>query len=75
VAVANILYDLASNPEYIPELRAEISEVLATEPEQKMRKTSLPKLRKLDSLLLESQRMNPGKEFQVLISRTHLLTP
>jgi len=61
MAVTNILYDLASHPEYIPELRAEVSEVLAAEPGQRMRKTSLPKMRKLDSLLLESQRLNPSK--------------
>lgn len=59
LAVTNILLDLASHPEYIPELRAEFEAVLASEPGGKIRKTSLPKMRKLDSLLLECQRMNP----------------
>lgn len=76
--------DLASHPEYIPELRAEIDQVLLTEPGQQVRKSSLPKLRKLDSLLLESQRMNPGKKvyhnkiahanisFAVSLSKPHI---
>ncbi|KAH8816085.1 cytochrome P450 [Xylogone sp. PMI_703] len=60
VMVANILFDLASHPQYIPELRQEIAEVLATEPDHVLRKVTLPKMRKLDSLLRESQRMSPA---------------
>jgi len=53
------IYDLASYPQYIPELRAEITDVSACEPDGKLRKNSMPKLRKLDSFLKESQRMHP----------------
>ncbi|KKO96881.1 hypothetical protein THAR02_11012 [Trichoderma harzianum] len=60
VTVINILFDLASHPQYIPAIRAEIEEVLREEPNQVIRKINLPKLRKLDSLLRESQRMNPA---------------
>lgn len=56
---SHAIYDLASYPQYIPELRAEIAEVSAGEPDGKLRKTSMPKLRKLDSFIKESQRMHP----------------
>jgi cytochrome P450 len=53
------IYDLASYPQYIPELRAEIAEVSAEEPDGKLKKIGMPKLRKLDSFIKESQRMHP----------------
>jgi gliotoxin biosynthesis cytochrome P450 monooxygenase len=59
ITVSQAIFDLASYPQYIPELRAEINEVSAKEPDGKLRKTSMPKLRKLDSFIKESQRMHP----------------
>jgi cytochrome P450 len=59
MTTSQAIYDLASHPQYIPELRAEIIEVSAEEPDGKLRKTSMPKLRKLDSFIKESQRMHP----------------
>ncbi|RKF83587.1 Cytochrome P450 monooygenase 3, partial [Golovinomyces cichoracearum] len=65
VTVTNFIYDLASHREYIPLLLDEINEVMAEDgyvPTEdgifKLRKTSLPKLLKLDSFLKESQRVN-----------------
>jgi hypothetical protein len=65
VTVINILFDLAAHPQYIPELRTEIERELATEPGHIIRKHNLPKLRKLDSLLRESQRMSPGEDIHL----------
>jgi cytochrome P450 len=53
------IYDLASYPQYIPKLRAGIAEVSAKEPDGKLGKIGMPKLRKLDSFIKESQRMHP----------------
>ena len=52
-------FDLAAHPEYLEPLRQEINAVVATEPEGVLSKTSMPKLKKLDSFIKESQRMNP----------------
>jgi ent-kaurene oxidase len=52
-------FDLAAHPEYVDDLRKEWNEVLATEPTGVISKSSMPKLKKLDSFLKESQRMNP----------------
>jgi hypothetical protein len=60
ITVTNALYDLAAWPQYVPELRAEICEILSQESDHVLRKTAVPKLIKLDSFLRESQRMNPG---------------
>jgi len=57
MAVVHVLYDLCEHPEFLPELRDEIEEVLAQDGEWK--KTSFTKLRKLDSFMKESQRFNP----------------
>ena len=59
MTASQAIFDLASYPQYIPELRAEINEVSAKEPDGKLKKTSMPKLRKLDSFIKESQRMHP----------------
>lgn len=59
ITVSHALFDLATYPECIAELRAEIMEVTATEPDGKLKKTSMPKLKKLDSFIKESQRMHP----------------
>ena len=52
-------FDLAAYPEHIPELRREIEAVTATEPDGILSKTSIPRLKKLDSFLKESQRLSP----------------
>ncbi|KAF7944091.1 hypothetical protein EAE96_010501 [Botrytis aclada] len=65
-AVCHILLDLASHPEFIAPLRKEIEQVIAEDGfeldgsgKECLKKQSLTKLKKLDSLLKESQRMNP----------------
>jgi cytochrome P450 len=57
--VTHLWFDLAARPQYLAELRAEIEEVAASEPEGKLGKTSLPRLKKLDSFMKESMRLNP----------------
>ncbi|KAI0107207.1 cytochrome P450 [Nemania sp. FL0031] len=52
------LFDLATRPEYLGPLRDEIATVLADDPEL-TQKTTLLKLKKMDSFIKESQRMNP----------------
>ncbi|RYP86000.1 hypothetical protein DL769_000863 [Monosporascus sp. CRB-8-3] len=59
VTLTNILFDLAAHPEYADILREEIERVAAEEPNGKFRKKSMPKLKKLDSFMKESQRVNP----------------
>jgi gliotoxin biosynthesis cytochrome P450 monooxygenase len=61
VALSHAIFDLAAHPQYITELREEIEKVIADEnyPDKMLRKTSMPKLRKLDSFIKESQRFSP----------------
>jgi cytochrome P450 len=58
---SNALFDLAAHPQYIKPLREEIESVIAEEgyADGRLLKTSMPKLRKLDSFIRESQRINP----------------
>ncbi|KAF7714794.1 Cytochrome P450 monooxygenase [Penicillium ucsense] len=55
--VTNVMYDLAAYPEYLGPLREEIKEVLAED--GILQKKSLSKLKLLDSVIKESQRLNP----------------
>jgi cytochrome P450 len=55
----HIWLDLAAHPEHIEPLRQELLEVLRSEPGGVLTKSSMPKLKKLDSFLKESQRCNP----------------
>lgn len=55
--VTNVLYDLAAYPEYIQPLRDEIKTVM--EEDGVLKKSSLTKMKLMDSILKESQRMNP----------------
>jgi hypothetical protein len=55
----NILYDLTTHPEYAKVLREEIQRISAEEPGGMLRKKTMLKLRKLDSFIKESQRVNP----------------
>ena len=59
LTVSNILYDLAARPEYVEPLRAELEAVLKDEPVPWLTKSSIPKLKLLDSFCKESQRVNP----------------
>jgi ent-kaurene oxidase len=56
LTMAQALYDLCANPQYIDALREELVEVLRSEAE--WNKATLLKFAKLDSLLKESQRLN-----------------
>ncbi|CAG7951773.1 unnamed protein product [Penicillium nalgiovense] len=55
--LTNVIYDLAAYPEYIQPLRDEIRAVAAED--GVLKKTSLLKLKLMDSVMKESQRMNP----------------
>lgn len=55
--LTNVIYDLAAYPEYIQPLRDEIKDVLTED--GGLKKTSLSKLRLMDSVMKESQRLNP----------------
>ena len=64
LGASNVLFDLCSHPEWIPVLREEIEEVAKTygrigEKEGMTSSMWLSKLEKMDSLLVESQRINP----------------
>lgn len=52
------LFDLAARPEYLEPLREELAQVLTGDPTL-TNKVSLLKLKKMDSFIKESQRMNP----------------
>ncbi|KAI2637164.1 cytochrome P450 [Hypomontagnella submonticulosa] len=64
MAVANILFDLCARPEWFPILREEVSQItdelgpIGSGPNSGA-KDWLPRLEKLDSFLVESQRLNP----------------
>ncbi|KAI1367948.1 cytochrome P450 [Xylaria arbuscula] len=60
MAVAHALYDMCAHPEYFEPLRAELLAV--TREDQGWGKTTLSKLKKLDSFVKESQRMNPPSQ-------------
>ena len=61
MAASHAIFDLAAYPEYIPILRKEIEDVIAEEGNHdgQLRKTSMAKLKKLDSFIKESARMSP----------------
>jgi len=56
-ALSYIIFDLAGYPEYIDDLRAELREVVGDH--GIIDKHTLPKLRKFDSFVRESQRLSP----------------
>jgi hypothetical protein len=60
-ALTHVLFDIAAHPEYAEILREEIDAIVAEEnhPQGRLLKTSIPKLKKLDSFIKESQRVNP----------------
>ncbi|KAI9697356.1 MAG: hypothetical protein M1820_007862 [Bogoriella megaspora] len=57
MAATQAFFDLCSRSEYIEPLREEVLQVL--EEDKSFKKTTLTKLRKLDSFIRESQRLNP----------------
>ncbi|PIA92053.1 Ent-kaurene oxidase [Cercospora beticola] len=58
MSATNDLFDLIEHPEYIEILREEVNTVLTEE--QGWTKQALTKMRKMDSFMKESQRMNPS---------------
>jgi hypothetical protein len=58
MAAAHALYDMCAMPEYFEHLRAEVLDVLKED--NGWKKTTLNKMRKMDSFLKESQRMSPA---------------
>lgn len=58
MAATHTFFDLCAHPEYFEPLRAEVQEVVSAE--GGWGKTTLNKLRKIDSFLKESQRMSPA---------------
>lgn len=59
LTASHILYDLAARPDYIDHLRKELDSVVGRQVGRWLDKTSLPKLKLLDSFFKESQRLNP----------------
>lgn len=57
MSVSHFIYDLCAYPQYVEPLREEIIRTLRED--NGFKKTTLNKLRKLDSFLKESQRLNP----------------
>ena len=55
--ITNVVYDLAAYPEYVQPLRDEIAAVMAED--GILKKTSLTKMKLMDSVLKETQRVNP----------------
>ncbi|KAJ8063438.1 hypothetical protein OCU04_008656 [Sclerotinia nivalis] len=84
MALAHIIFDLASCPEFIEPLREEIEQVVAEDGyevdgngSRNLKKQSFTKLKKLDSFLKESQRFNPPNlvtNFRRTTSTLHLST-
>lgn len=62
MAFTNTLFDLVAHPDLIDELRQEIMIVIGT---QGWQKTSLNHLRLMDSVLKESQRLNPPDAYSM----------
>lgn len=60
MAAAHAMYDLCAHPEYFDPLRAELLSVLKED--GGWHKATLNKLKKLDSFLKESQRLNPPSQ-------------
>lgn len=78
MTLTNALYDLAAHPEYVPVLREEIDRISTQEPGGQLRKKTMPKLRKLDSFIKESQRIHPlgpGKPVLALLSSIYYAYP
>lgn len=74
--LTQVIYDLCAHPEFVEGLRDELVSVLADD-EGVLVKSSMPKLKKMDSFMKESQRMSPagaGKFGSYLITGHPYLT-
>jgi cytochrome P450 len=71
--ITHVIYDLAAHPEYIAPLREELESVLR-EDGGVLVKTSMTKLKKMDSFLKESQRMNPPNSLSLSRQTTSDIT-
>lgn len=69
--LTNIMYDLAAYPEYIQPMRDEIRAVAAED--GIFKKTSLLKLKLMDSVMKESQRVHPVSMSKYTINSTNIL--
>jgi len=74
-ATFHAILDMVARPHYIPLLREEIERVIQEDGYehdndgfQKLKKSSMPKLKKLDSFLKESQRVSPASLSKIKIS-------
>ena len=56
MAACQALYQMCEHPEHVPDLREEVRRVV--EEDRGWRKTTLTKLRKLDSFIKESQKLH-----------------
>lgn len=72
MAAAHAMYDLCAHADYLEPLRAEVVSVLRED--RGWQKTTLTKLKKLDSFLKESQRINPPSQlaFNRVVKQTPL---
>ncbi|KAI9789340.1 MAG: hypothetical protein M1816_006229 [Peltula sp. TS41687] len=57
--LSHVLFDLAARPEYLEPLREEMIATMAIEPSGDLTRANMSRLRKLDSFMKESQRLNP----------------
>jgi cytochrome P450 len=73
----NMILDLAAHPDVAAEIREEYETILKEEGRKdgKMTKITFPKLKKLDSFMLESQRMNPSSLSTFLLHSTPTSKP
>ena len=68
MSTVHTIYDLCERPEYVQPLREEIECVLGED--NGWQKTSLEKMRKLDSFMKESQRFNPPSQRKFPVSNS-----
>lgn len=66
MATTRTVYDLAARPEYLEPLRNEVNKVLA-EDDGVLTKNGITKLKLMDSIMKESQRMNPVAVGEIIL--------
>jgi cytochrome P450 len=65
-SLTQVLYDLAIHPEYVEEMRQEALNAVA---EHGWTKAAMTKMRKVDSFMKESLRLNPSGSCKYYLSR------
>lgn len=70
MSAAHALYDMCARPEYFEPIREELLQVM--QQDNGWQKTTISKLRKMDSFLKESQRVNPPSLCKTHFQRTEL---